>query len=77
MGRSLPLLAPHPSHHQELANDPATVYKLFGRVLVKQEASEAKATVDSRIAFIQTEMCVWGWRRRDWEAERGTHPLCI
>ncbi len=32
------------------------VYKLFGKVLVKQDVTEAMATVKDRLAFITTEM---------------------
>ena len=32
------------------------VYKVFGRVMVRQDPGEAKATVASRLKFIQTEL---------------------
>ncbi len=33
-----------------------SVYKLFGRILVKQDPNESKGTVASRLKFIQTEL---------------------
>ena len=42
----------------ELAADPGTVYKLSGRVLVKQDLGDARSTVARRLEFIQAEMCV-------------------
>lgn len=36
--------------------DSNEVYKLIGPVLVKQDVSEAKSTVDKRLEFIQSEM---------------------
>lgn len=48
----------------ELAADPGAVYKLSGRVLVKQDLGEARTTVARRLEFIQAEMCVEGGRGR-------------
>jgi len=36
--------------------DDANVYKLVGPVLLKQETSEAKSTVDGRLNYIEQEM---------------------
>ena len=36
--------------------DGAVVYKLIGPVLVKQDLSEAKQTVDKRLDYIRKEM---------------------
>jgi chaperonin cofactor prefoldin len=41
---------------QELATEPQAVYKLHGRVMVKQDVSEARSTVGSRLEFIQKEL---------------------
>ena len=38
--------------------DENTIFKLIGPVMVKQEHGEAKANVDKRLEFIQSEMCV-------------------
>lgn len=35
-----------------------TVYKLIGPVLVQQDQADAKHNVDTRLEFIQGEMCV-------------------
>ncbi|KAI5240720.1 hypothetical protein E4T47_08579 [Aureobasidium subglaciale] len=42
----------------EFANldDDANIYKLVGPILLKQEVSEAKSTVDGRLEFIQNEI---------------------
>ncbi|KAI9189650.1 Prefoldin subunit 6 [Blastocladiella emersonii ATCC 22665] len=40
----------------ELLDDEATVYKLIGPVLVKQEQPEAKANVAKRLEFIRGEI---------------------
>ncbi|ORZ38076.1 Prefoldin [Catenaria anguillulae PL171] len=40
----------------ELLDDEATVYKLIGPVLVKQEQPEAKANVKKRLEFIRGEI---------------------
>ena len=40
-----------------LAED-ANIYKLVGPVLLKQETSEAKSTVEGRLDFIDKEMSV-------------------
>ncbi|KAI5200638.1 hypothetical protein E4T42_01701 [Aureobasidium subglaciale] len=42
----------------EFANldDDANIYKLVGPILLKQEVSEAKSTVDGRLDFIQNEI---------------------
>ena len=67
---------------EELAADPGAVYKLSGRVLVKQDLGEARSTVARRLDFIKAEMCVaglvgggsgmWvgGWMRGGAEAQR-------
>ena len=55
---------PRPSHlgHvnrvQEFSglDDDAKIYKLVGPVLLKQETSEAKSTVDGRLEYIGKEM---------------------
>ena len=36
--------------------DDATIYKLVGPVLLKQETTEAKSTVEGRLEFIEKEM---------------------
>ena len=36
--------------------DDANVYRLVGPVLLKQDSSEAKGTVDSRLGYIEQEM---------------------
>jgi chaperonin cofactor prefoldin len=36
------------------------VFKLYGKMLVKQDPSEARATVSQRIKMIETELCVRG-----------------
>lgn len=43
---------------QEFAglDDDAKVYKLVGPVLLKQDTSEAKSTVESRLEYIEKEM---------------------
>lgn len=43
---------------QEFAtlSEDAKIYKLVGPVLLKQEPSEAKSTVDGRLEFIANEM---------------------
>uniref|UniRef100_A0A0N5AZD5 Probable prefoldin subunit 6 n=1 Tax=Syphacia muris TaxID=451379 RepID=A0A0N5AZD5_9BILA len=40
----------------ELLQEDATVYKLIGPVLVKQDLAEARQNVDKRIAYIKTEI---------------------
>lgn len=40
----------------DLVEDGAVVYKLIGPVLVKQDLSEAKQTVDKRLEYIRKEM---------------------
>jgi prefoldin beta subunit len=40
----------------DLLEDDAVVYKLVGPVLVKQELSEAKQTVEKRLEYIKKEM---------------------
>ncbi|VDM33238.1 unnamed protein product, partial [Toxocara canis] len=41
-----------------MLDDDATVYKLIGPVLVKQDLTEARQNVDKRIDYIKTEMFV-------------------
>jgi prefoldin beta subunit len=41
---------------QEFDQNPETVYKLIGPVLVKQELAEAKTNVAKRIDYIKAEM---------------------
>lgn len=36
--------------------DDATIYKLVGPVLLKQDTIEAKSTVDGRLDYIENEM---------------------
>lgn len=43
---------------EELASEPSAVYKLSGRVLVKQDVGDARSTVARRLEYIQAEMCV-------------------
>ncbi|THZ56321.1 hypothetical protein D6C85_10618 [Aureobasidium pullulans] len=45
----------------EFANldDDANIYKLVGPILLKQDATEAKSTVDGRLEFIDKEMSVF------------------
>uniref|UniRef100_A0A0M3HXC0 Probable prefoldin subunit 6 n=1 Tax=Ascaris lumbricoides TaxID=6252 RepID=A0A0M3HXC0_ASCLU len=40
----------------DLLDDDATVYKLIGPVLVKQDLTEARQNVDKRIDYINTEI---------------------
>ncbi len=40
----------------DLLEEGATVYKLIGPVLVKQDLNEAKQNVEKRIEYITTEM---------------------
>lgn len=53
---------------QEFATlpDDAKVYKLVGPVLLKQDVSEAKSTVDGRLEYINKEMYVF----------KGSKTLC-
>ena len=44
------------SQELDLVEDGAVVYKLIGPVLVKQDLSEAKQTVDKRLEYIRKEM---------------------
>ncbi|KAK1067129.1 Prefoldin subunit 6 [Friedmanniomyces endolithicus] len=46
------------SVHKEFAGlaDDAVIYKLVGPVLLKQDTSEAKSTVDGRLDYIEKEM---------------------
>ena len=46
------------THTQEMdiLEEDATVYKLIGPVLVKQDLSEAKQTVEKRLDYISKEM---------------------
>lgn len=37
-------------------SDDAKIYKLVGPVLLKQDTTEAKSTVDGRLDFIEKEM---------------------
>jgi chaperonin cofactor prefoldin len=39
-------------------DDDATIYKLVGPVLLKQETAEAKSTVEGRLEYIEKEMYV-------------------
>jgi len=50
----------HNDVRQEFATlpDDANVYKLVGPVLLKQDTSEAKSTVDGRLEYINKEMYV-------------------
>jgi len=51
-------LDPNQLDQQEFANldDDANIYKLVGPILLKQDTSEAKSTVDGRLEFIDKEM---------------------
>ena len=51
---------------EELAQSPPAVYKMSGRVLVKQDLADAQSTVTRRLEYITTEMCVpcSQWRAR-------------
>ena len=40
----------------DILEEDATVYKLIGPVLVKQDLSEAKQTVEKRLDYISKEM---------------------
>ena len=40
----------------DLLGDDATIYKMMGPVLVKQELSESKQTVSKRLEYINKEM---------------------
>lgn len=40
-------------------SDEASIYKLVGPVLLKQDTSEAKSTVEGRLEFIDKEMFVF------------------
>ncbi|CAD0108347.1 unnamed protein product [Aureobasidium uvarum] len=44
---------------QQQENKDANIYKLVGPILLKQDASEAKSTVDGRLEFIDKEMCAF------------------
>ncbi|TKA44086.1 hypothetical protein B0A54_04852 [Friedmanniomyces endolithicus] len=50
----------HTENKSEFAGlaDDAVVYKLVGPVLLKQDTSEAKSTVDGRLDYIEKEMQV-------------------
>ncbi|KAI4797950.1 hypothetical protein E4T44_12040 [Aureobasidium sp. EXF-8845] len=39
-------------------DDDANIYKLVGPILLKQDTSEVKSTVDGRLEYIDKEMCV-------------------
>jgi len=39
-------------------SEDAKIYKLVGPVLLKQDTTEAKSTVDGRLEFIEKEMYV-------------------
>lgn len=56
-----PLLRPKrivPDRQQEFSSleEDANIYRLVGPVLLKQDSSEAKSTVDSRLGYIEQEM---------------------
>lgn len=44
-----------PQEFKSLAED-ANIYKLVGPVLLKQDTTEAKSTVDGRLEYIEKEM---------------------
>lgn len=52
------VLCTHAHGGQEFSSldDDAKIYKLVGPVLLKQDTTEAKSTVDSRLQYIQGEM---------------------
>ncbi|KAK5685856.1 Prefoldin subunit 6 [Elasticomyces elasticus] len=47
-----------PDENQEFAtlSDDANIYKLVGPVLLKQDTTEAKGTVDGRLSYIEQEI---------------------
>ena len=49
---------PPPNTHKEMDHleDDAVVYKLVGPVLVRQELSEARQTVEKRLDYISKEL---------------------
>ena len=55
---SLGLGEPPPNTHKEMDHleDDAVVYKLVGPVLVRQELSEARQTVEKRLDYISKEL---------------------
>lgn len=56
--RPLPLFMTDSDRQQEFSSlaDDANVYRLVGPVLLKQDTSEAKSTVESRLGYIEQEM---------------------
>jgi hypothetical protein len=50
----------HASQELDALKGADSVYKMHGKVLIRQDLAEAKSTVNSRIKLIQTEMCVGG-----------------
>jgi prefoldin beta subunit len=61
----------------DLLEDDAAVYKLVGPVLVKQEVSEAKLTVQKRLEYITKESERYGEMIKDTQKtiESGTEKL--
>jgi len=47
--------ANQPQEFSKLSED-AKIYKLVGPVLLKQDTTEARSTVDGRLEFIEKEM---------------------
>lgn len=49
-----------PIHAQELSrlDDSASIYKLTGPILVKQDLDMSKSTVKERLTFIKAQLCV-------------------
>lgn len=48
------------AQEMDLLDDDAEVFKLIGPVLVKQDVSDAKATVNSRMDLLKRELCAGG-----------------
>ena len=49
---------PPPPQELDALKDGEGVYKLLGRVLARQDTSEARSTVNGRLSFLDTELCV-------------------
>ena len=50
--------ATHDAQELDLLEDEASVFKLIGPVLMKQDLEEAKQNVAKRLELIEREMCV-------------------
>lgn len=51
-----PPRAPAPIQELDNVKDEQSVFKMHGKVLIRQDIAEARSTVNSRIKLIQTEM---------------------